>query len=159
MARKRKTQIEAADFGTPQLARHFTVVPKLVDNNTRAGRVLDGTEVDAMLLHDLIDPAQHSTLTLFARKLQSYGFSGIKSPDYSGRIHADPTLVSERKAEALRGAVQMIEKLDRHPHIGKYRRKKLVNLVTEDAPWGKLRHQIEELHHCIRALDDILMKK
>lgn len=159
MARKRKyQQVEAADYGTREMARHFTIIPKLIDNNTRAGRVLDGTAIDALLMNDVIDPMQHATLTMLANRLHSYGFVGLKSPDYSSPIHADPTQVSEKKAQALRGAVHLIEKMDKHPNIGRYRRKKLVNLALMDAPWGKLRHQIEDLRACIAALDHIFAR-
>jgi hypothetical protein len=161
MAKRRKetSEIQAMDPGAPLLVRHFKVVPKLTDNSTRAMRVLDGTEIDALLFRDEIDHIQHSTLTLFSRRLQSYGYMNLKSPSLEGGVSADPAIVSDKKAQALRGAVQLIDRLDRHPHIGKYRRKKLVQLATEDAAWGKLRHQIEELHSVIRALDDILMKR
>lgn len=157
MTRKRRPPPSSIDFGTPQMARHFTIVPKLSDPTTLAGKVMDGSEIDRLLLVDAIDPAQHATLSMLAKRLHGYGFMGMKSPDYSSPIHADATAVADKKAESLRGAVHLISKMDKHPHIGAFRRKKLVNLVLQEAPWGKLRHQIEELHSCVRALDDIFV--
>lgn len=154
---RRKPKAKGMDAGTPELARHFKIVPKLSDPTTLTMKVMDGSEIDRLLMHDVIDPAQHSTLAMLAKRLHGYGFVGLKSPDYSSRIFADATAVAEKKAESLRGAVHLIDKMDKHPHIGSFRRKKLVNLVLQEAPWGKLRHQIEELHHCIRALDDIFI--
>jgi hypothetical protein len=159
--RKRKYQLSNADYGTKELARHYTVVPKLVDPSTTAGRVMDGTEIDRLLFTDTISTVEHATLQTLARRLHGFGFVGLKSPDYSSPISADATAVADKKADVIRGAVHLFEKMDKHPHIGPYRRKKLVNLVLQDAEWSKkmLRHQIEELQACIRALDDVFMKR
>lgn len=154
---KKPKKTEHADFGTKEMARHFTIVPKLSDPTTFTGKVMDGTEIDTLLLNDVINTMQHATLSTLAKRLHGFGFVGLKSPDYSSRIFADATAVSEKKAETIRGAVSLFQKLDLHPHIGSHRRKKLVNLVLEDVPWGKLRHQMEELHACISALDDVFL--
>jgi hypothetical protein len=154
---KRKKDFSAADFGTPEMGRQFRIVPKLTDNTTMAGRVLDGDEVDKLLLVDAITTVQHATLRTLQKKLLAFGFATLRSPDYSSPIHADATAVADKKANTIRGAVHLFSRMDKHPHIGKHRRKKLVNLVMEDAPWGKLRHQMEELHAIIRALEEILI--
>ena len=159
MKRKKRNSHEAADFGTPEMARHFTIVPKLSDPTTFTGKVMDGTEIDLLLMNDTITTMQHATLSTLAKRLHGFGFVGLKSPDYSSRIFADATAVSDKKADTIRGAVSLFAKLDAHPHIGKYRRKKLVNLVLADVPWGKLRNQIEELHSVVRALDDIFLRR
>ncbi len=155
MPRKRKITAMPMDTGTPAMHRKFSIVPKLSDATTMAMRVLDGSEIDRLLMVDAIDTVQHATLAMLAKRLQGYGYSSLRSPDYASRIHADATAVAEKKAESLRGAVHLIGKMDAHIDIGAHRRKKLINLVLQDVPWGKLRHQIEELHACIRALDDI----
>jgi hypothetical protein len=155
----KKTNKPAADFGTPQLARHFTIVPKLSDPTTLTGKIMDGGEIDRLLLHDVISANQHGTLTMLAKRLYSYGFSGMRSPDYaSPPTHLDPELVSAKKAEVIRGAVSLIKKMDNHPYIQQHRRMKLINLVLYDAAWGRLRHQIEDLHACCQALDDIFIR-
>lgn len=151
MARKRKVHISPADMGTPELARRLTVVPKLVNPTTYAGKVIDGSEIDRLLMADAITPAQHATLGLLAKKLHGYGFYALKSPDYASRVHADATAVAEKKAESLRGAVHLIEKMDRHKDIGRYRRKKLINLVLLDAPY----EEVEELQTAVFALDNL----
>lgn len=154
---KRKKDFSAADFGTPEMGRQFRIVPKLTDNTTMAGRVLDGDEVDKLLLVDAITTVQHATLRTLQKKLLAFGFATLRSPDYSSPIFSDATAVADKKANTIRGAVHLFSRMDKHPHIGKHRRKKLVNLVMEDAPWGKLRHQMEELHAIIRAVEDILI--
>lgn len=155
--KRKRTNPAGMDAGTPEMARRFTMVPRLSDPTTTTMKVIDGTELDKLLMHDAITTTQHATLMTLEKRLHGYGFMGVKSPDYSSPIHADAGAVSDKKAEKLRGAVHLVGKMDKHPHIGAHRRKKLVNLVLLDAPWGKLRHQIEELHHCIRALDDIFL--
>lgn len=157
MAKRKKVDVAAMDPGTPQMARHFKIVPRLTDNVTRAMRVLDGTEIDAMLLRDEITTMQHSTLNLLAQKMHGYGFINLKSPDFSSRVHADATVISDRKAEALRGAVKLFRKMD--DHMGRHRRIKMINLVMMDKPWGRLRHQLDDLHYSIRQLDDIFTGK
>lgn len=157
--RKVKEAPSGADYGTKELSRHFRIVPKLTDPSTMAGRVMDGDEVDRLLLIDAIDTMQHATLRTLQKRLHGFGFVGMRSPDYSSPIHADATAVGDKKAETIRGAVHLFERLDKHPHIGMHRRKKVVNLVIQDAPWGDKRHQYEELHHVIRALDDIFISR
>lgn len=156
MARRRKYQASGMDMGTPEMARQFKIVPRLTDPSTMAGRVLDGTEIDKLLLSDAIDTFQHATLQTFAKRLHGFGFVGLKSPDYSSPISADATAVSDKKADTIRGAVHLFEKMDRHPDIGAYRRKRLINLVLQDAPWGD---QKDELHAAIRALDFVFTAK
>lgn len=160
MAKRKKEipTVSTIDMGTSEMARRFTIVPTYTSHTDRASRVMDGTEVDRMLLNDQLSINQHATLNLLARKMNSFGMGSIKSPDYSGRIHSDATLIAEHKAQALRGAVHLIDKLDRHPHVGKYRRKRLINLVMEDGKWGDLRHQLEELWACVSVLDDLFTR-
>ena len=141
------------------MARHFSIVPKLTDPTTLSMKVMDGSEIDTLLLHDVISTMQHATLSTLAKRLHGYGFVGLKSPDYTSPVFSDQSIVSDNKAQTIRGAVHLFDKMDKHPHIGKFRRKKLVHLVLQDAPWGKFRHQVEELHAVINALDDIFMRR
>ena len=78
---KKPKKTEHADFGTKELARHFTIVPKLSDPTTFTGKVMDGSEIDTLLLHDVITTMQHSTLCTLAKRLHGFGFVGLKSPD------------------------------------------------------------------------------
>ena len=159
MAKRKRSITNAADFGTPEMARHFSIVPKLSDPTTLTGKVMDGDEIDRLLMQDVISPAEHGTLRSFEKKLHGFGFVSLKSPDYSSPIHADATAVADRKADTIRGAVHLFSKMDKHPDIGPHRRKKLVNMALMDAPWGKLRHQIEELHATVEALNDVFLRK
>jgi len=122
-------------------------------------KIMDGSEVDRMLMNDSITAAEHGTLMVLTRRLQKFGFMGLRSPAYDSPVHADPELVADKKATVIRGAVSLIDRMDKHPAIGKARRQKLINLVLEDVPWGKLRHQIEDVRHCIRALDDLFLSR
>jgi hypothetical protein len=115
--------------------------------------------MDKLLMHDVITSAEHGTLGTLAKRLRDYGYDDLRSPNYEGVISADASAVADKKADKIRGAVNLIGKMDAHPTIGRHRRKKLVNLALYDAPWGDKRNQIEDIKHCIRALDDIFMRK
>lgn len=154
MAKKRKQSDMGMDAGTPEMARHFNIVPRLSSPTTTTMKVLDGNEIDRLLLVDAINPSQHATLTTLANKLLACGFSALRSPDYSSPIFSDPSVVADKKANTIRGAVSIIKRMDNHSLIGKYRRKQTVNLVIQDAPW---KGQMEELHAIIRALEEILI--
>lgn len=137
------------DNGTPELARRFTVVPKLTEYNNWSVKVMDETEIDRLLLQGVITPNQHSSLEGFMRRLHKVGFVGLKSPDYSSPISADPAKVGDRKAMAIRGVVKLTARLDKK--IGPAKRRALVNLVLLDAPWKG-----DDLIECIRFLDDAI---
>lgn len=155
MPRKRSKNIQPIDMGTQELHRRFTVVPKYSDPTTLSGKVLDGNEVDKLLLHDQIDPVQHGTLNTLHKKMHAFGFIGLKSPSYDGAVHADPAAVTAKKAELMRGAVSLMARMDRHPRIGIHLRKRLVNLVLYDTPWG---WDYDKLHDACRGLDDVFQR-
>lgn len=122
------------DHGTNEIARRFTVVPKL----TRGmygynAKVVDETEIDRLVLRGIISPTQHGTLEGFLRKLHKLGFVGIKSPNLDSPVYADPTIVGDKRAQAVRGVVKIFMRLDEK--MGAEKRRALVNLVLMDAPW------------------------
>jgi hypothetical protein len=151
---RRHKQMNGADYGTSEMSRQFTIVPKLSDPTTLTGKVMDGDEVDRMLLRDEINPMQYATLCTLAERLHGYGFIGIKSPDYSSPVFSDATEVSARKADTIRGAVSLIAKMDRHASIGRHNRKRVINLVCVRAPWVG-----SGLDAVIMALDDIFINR
>lgn len=151
---RRHKQMDGMDQGTPEMARRFTLVPKLSDPTTLTMKNMAGDEVDKLLLNDLITAMQHSTLQTLAKRLHGYGFIGLKSPDYSSPVFSDATEVSARKAETIRGAVSLIAKMDKHMSIGRHRRKQVVNLCLYDAPWAGT-----GLSDVILALDDIFLNR
>jgi hypothetical protein len=155
MAKRRETK-GVIDMGTPELSRRFTVVPRLSDPTTLAGKILDGSEVDKLLLHDVITPAEHGTLGTLLKKLHAFGFIGLKSPSYDGAIHADPAQVSAKKAELMRGAVSLFARMDRHRFIGPVTRKRLINLALYDAPWTS---PAVALKQAVRGLDEIFSQR
>ena len=154
--RRKKTTIESMDAGSPFLSRHVTIVPKLSSPTTTSMKVLDGTEIDDLLFKDVITPAEHGTLNSLASKLLACGFSALRSPDYSSPIFSDPSIVSDKKAQALRGAVHLIDKMDKHEKIGPYKRKALINLVLQDVPWSG---EKEDLHSAVSALNDVFTRR
>lgn len=139
------------EMGTSEIARRFTVVPKLSNPNTYSAKVMDETAIDRLLLDDTISPAEHSSLEKFMVKLHKMGFVGVKSPDYSSPIHADATAVGDKRAQTIRGMVKIIRALDKE--IGPSMRKALVNLLLLDTPWpyGK-----DDIRTCASALMRIL---
>lgn len=155
--RKYQQPHEAMDVGSPMLARHFTIIPKLSSPTTLAMKVLDSTEMDKLLMNDVLTSAEHGTLVTLAKRLEDCGFSDLRSPAYDSPIHADPSEVADKKADKIRGAVSLIAKMDNA--MGRYNRKKIINLALYSAPWGDKRNQIEDLKHCIRKLDDIFTRR
>lgn len=148
------------DVGSPQLARHFTIVPKLSSPTTLSMKILDSSEMDKLLMQDVLTPAEHGTLVTLAKRLEDCGFSELRSPAYDSPVHADPSAVADKKADKIRGAVALIEKLDKA--IGRYNRKRIINLALYSTPWtGQYpkRNQIEDLKHCIRSIDEIFTRR
>jgi hypothetical protein len=122
------------DYGTREIARQFTVVPRL----TRGmygynSKVVDETAIDILLLRGTINPAQHATLEGFMRRLHRMGFVGIKSPNLDSPVYADPAIVGDKRAQAVRGMVKIFMRLDEK--MGADKRRALVNLVLMDAIW------------------------
>jgi hypothetical protein len=125
---------DKTDYGTREIARQFTVVPKL----TRGlygynSRVVDETEIDRLLLRGIINSAQHSTLEGLMRRLHRMNFVGIKSPSLDSPVYADPAIVGDKRAQAVRGMVKIFLRLDEK--MGADKRRALVNLVLMDAIW------------------------
>ncbi len=114
---------EPRDYGTPELARQFTVVPKLSGPTITTMKVVDDCEIDRLLLRDEITANEHGTLEGFMRRLHKMGFVGIRSPNYESPIHADPSLVGDKRAASVRGMVRIFKRLN--DRIGQSRRQAL----------------------------------
>lgn len=139
------------DYGTPEIAKRFTVVPKLSQSSGMHMKVADDTEIDRLLLRDEINMSQHATLEGFMRRLHKMGFVGVRSPDYESPINLDPAQVGDRRANAVRGMVSIFRRLD--DRITPTRRREMVNLCLMDTPWPG---DQASLHDCIGALDDVI---
>lgn len=142
---------EPRDYGTSEIARQFTVVPKLSGPQSYAAKVMDETEIDRLLLRDEITSNEHGTLEGFMRRLHKMGFVGIRSPNYESPIHADPSLVGDKRAASVRGMVRIFKRLNER--IGQSKRQALVDLCLRDMEWPGDRLSLKE---CIRALDDVI---
>lgn len=155
MSRKKKSasaSSEAADYGTQELARRFTVVPTFNRGpmGGLSGRVVDETEIDRLLLHDRITPEQYSILEALLRRLQRASYLGLKSPNYDARISADPTIVSAKKVAAIRSMVKLNSEMD--SSMGAPTRMALIDLVLLDREWPG---DDASLHEAIARLRDI----
>lgn len=142
------------DAGSPMMAKHFSIVPKLSSPTTMVMKVMDNGELDSMLMHDTITTNEHATLCTLAKKLRDFGYSDLRSPNYESRIHADASGVADKKADTIRGAVALIGKMD--TAMGRFNRKKLINLALYDAPWGDDTNSLKE---CIAHMDNIFIRK
>lgn len=151
LKRKASTSTRATDFGPPELAKRFTIVPKLSATSGFHGKVADDTEIDMLLLHDTITSAEHSMLVALLQKLHKATFVGLKSPDFNGVAHSDPCRMADRKAHAVMSVCHVMKRMD--DVLGRGYRAALVNLVLLDMPWSGT---IEALRLCIAALQDIL---
>lgn len=157
MATKRKASCstrEAAsyiDYGAPELAQRFTIVPKLTLSNGFHGKVVDDTEIDGLLLHDSISALEHSLLVALLQRLHKAMFVGLKSPDFNGVAYSDPSRLADRKAHAVMSVCGLVKQMDRR--MGRVRRTALVNLVLLDTPWPG---SLVSLRKSIVALQDVI---
>lgn len=151
-----KTKTEPKDFGTHEMGRRFSVVPKLSGHNNYSGKVVDETEIDRLLLKDAITSAEHSTLEGLLRRLHKANFVGMKSPSYDAPISADPSIVGDKRAQTIRAMVKIVDKMDRNEKIGRFKRAALINLVLMDSPWPGSNESLKE---AISALNVIFTAK
>ena len=151
---KRK-HLDVRDYGTPEIARRFRVVPKLTGPNSYAGRVLDDTEIDRLLSEDRIDSTEYSILEAFNQRLRKASYDALRSPDFNATVRADPSLIGDRKARAVATVIGIIGDMDKHEKIGRSKRNGLINLVSQDQPWSL---GMETLHRSVGALQGILSK-
>jgi hypothetical protein len=150
---KRKTSFStrgATDYGSPELAQRFTVVPKLTASNGFHGKVADDTEIDSLLLHDVISALEHSLLMALLQRLHKAMFIGIKSPDLNGVAYSDPSRLADRKANAVMSVCGLISRMD--IAMGRVCRSALIDLVIGDVPWPSHLN----LHRATLALQDCL---
>jgi hypothetical protein len=141
---------QRADYGTPELARRFSVVPKLSMSSGYNGKVIDDTEIDRLLMKDTINSMEHSLLVALFRVLRSASFVGLKSPDFNAISAPDPVGIADRKAFAVRRMASLTIVLDRQ--AGRAVRCALIDLVLLDRPWP-LGPAL--LHHGILALQNV----
>jgi hypothetical protein len=149
--KKGSNSTRATDFGPPELAKRFTIVPKLSATSGYHGKVADDTEIDHLLLLDRITSAEHSMLVALLQKLHKATFVGLKSPDFNGVAHSDPSRMADRKANAVMSVCYLMKKMDQL--IGRGYRTALINLVLLDAPWPGT---IDSLRQCVLTLQDIM---
>ncbi len=142
-------EIEPKDYGTPEISRKFTVIVPRFAN--RSAKVMDETKIDQYLLIGWITQQQHSALEGFMRRLHKASFVGVKSPSYEAPMSADPSLISEKKAKAVRNIVGLFNALD--IHMGYENRNRLVNLVLSDHEWPSTK---ENLQKTIKILEDVI---
>jgi hypothetical protein len=141
---------EATDYGPPELAQRFHIVPKLTASNGFQGKVTDDTEIDALLLHDSISALEHSLLVALLQRLHKAMFVGLKSPDFNGVAYSDPSRLADRKANAVMSVCGLIGQMDRA--MGRVCRSALIDLVVQDMPWPSHLN----LHRSILALQDVM---
>lgn len=122
------------DIGTPELSRRRKVLPR-----TQAGAgynydlyVVDGSEIDRLLLAGKIDTVQHSTLNSFTIKLHRANMLGPKAPALEKRSSSDPAWVAGKAAEEMATITRIIRSLDRE--IGDGPRRAIVDLCMMDKP-------------------------
>lgn len=124
------------DTGTPELARRFTVVPRLsrgAMGGSMSAKVLTETEIDRLLLYDKITAMEHSILEALLKRLHRASFVGLQSPSYDAPMSSDPSIIGDRKANSIRRVTKLMLDMDRD--MGPAKRKAMVNLVLTDEPW------------------------
>jgi len=129
---RRKTRSEAKDFGTAEIARRFTVVPRYSGSGFTA-KVVDDTELDQLLYHDTITSLEHSILIALLKRLQRAEFFGVKSVDLQRETVGDPTRAADRKVQSVIGCCKLIAAMDRT--MGRAQRMALIDLLILDRQW------------------------
>lgn len=154
--KKKKPISDPIDLGTRELGRRFTVVPTLVRGPSGGmnGRVMDDTELDRLLLKDVISTAQHATLMGFMRRLQKASYVGVRSPSLEAPVQGDASSIADRKAHLVRAIGRVLSALDKK--IGPSGRKSLIDLVLMDIAWPG---DPTTLHVAVTALDVVMTKR
>lgn len=154
LAKKSTGEGTTRDFGSPELGKRFTVVPRLASANSYHGKVVDDTEIDRLLLRDYITSAEHGMLVSLLAKLRKGSFTSIQSPDLNSSYQAaDPSRSADRKSEAIRTVTRLMAELD--DSIGAHKRTALINLVLLDTPWP---FSLGALRKSVRVLQDIFAR-
>lgn len=151
LTKQKHSSTRATDYGPSELAKRFTVVPKLTTSNVYTGKVVDDSEIDRLLFLDRINALEHSLLVALLNRLHRAMFIGLKSPDFNGVAHSDPSRISERKAVAVMGICHIVKAMDKV--MGHANRMALINLVLLDVPWP---NGLPVLHDCVLTLQDVL---
>ena len=147
---------DPVDYGTAELGRQFRVVPVLA-RGPNAGfnaRVADETEIDRLLLNDLITPHEHSILEDFLRKLLKANIGALRSPSYEAPVQSDPSIIGDKRAQLMRSIVGIITDMDGHKSIGPVRRRAVVNMLLIDTAWPS--DNLTGLKDAIFALQNIM---
>lgn len=163
MAKSKTDSSDPADYGTRELQRRFTIVPVLArgPNGGMNAKVVDESEIDRLLLRDIITPHEHSILESFMRKLHKANFAMLRSPSYEAPMQSDLTIIGDKRAQLIRSIVGIFGKLDRHEKVGPAKRRALVDLVIADVEWplDNLPGGIAALKDAIFALQDTMISR
>lgn len=149
---KKVTQHTAKEpiiLGTQEFQAKYTIVPKLRNLWDYHAKVMDGCELDSMLLVNKITTPQYNTLGRFAAILHRAGYATIKSVDLSspgGQI--DQSRAADKKSKQMMRLVKMMTYLDNN--AGKRERLNVINMIILDTPIKDINH----LNKMVVALDE-----
>jgi hypothetical protein len=124
-------QKETVVLGTPEFQTKYTIVPKLRNLWDYHAKVIDGSELDRLLIEEIVTPSQHNTLERFAAILNRAGYARYSSIDLSGSGHFDPSHAAEKKSKSMLRIVKILEYVDKK--AGKKARMDMVNMLTVDS--------------------------
>lgn len=98
------------DNGTAELSQRKTVIPRLKGGSgyNYNLHVVDGDEIDRLLLVGLIDVPGHSTLNSFKVMLHRSKMLGPATPSFEKRGTSAPGHISQQVAEALAGVQRVM---------------------------------------------------
>jgi len=126
-------------LGTQEFQTKYTIVPKLRDLWNYHAQVMDGCELDSMLLSNTISTTDYNTLGRFAAILHRAGYATIKSVDLSsagGQI--DQSRAADKKSKQMMRLVKMMNYLD--DNAGKVARLNVINMIILDVPIQNMKH-------------------
>lgn len=102
-------------------------------------QVMDGCELDSMLLNNIITTPQYNTLGRFAAILHRAGYATIKSVDLSspgGQI--DQSRAADKKSKQMMRLVKLMTYLD--DNAGRQARLVVINMIILDTPIKDIKH-------------------
>ncbi len=150
MAKKNTPPTRKAIYlGTPELQNRYTIVPKLRNLWEYHAKVIDGCELDSMLIEGKINHSQHNTLERFSAILHRAGYAKIGSVDLSNAsVKLDPSYVADKKSKAMMRIVKMMNYIEKE--AGRVPRLSVINMIVTDTPIQDIKH----LHKVVNALEN-----
>jgi len=139
------------DTGTPELAKRRRILPRLTAGHYDL-YVVDGSGPDKLLSDGHIDTVEHAAFLALTVLMHRANMLGPKSPAMERVTGSDPSMMSQKVADAMKRVSVVIAGLDRM--IGRAAREEVVNLCMLDQPLTNIESVKQKADALRRALDN-----